>query len=287
MDRKTGTGLIQMFDQSSLWLNVGYRNINGELTDGHRARLTRTPETSPLFLENHSAVDDLIQFYLFEDKDQQARWLADEIQKNVTEDELVLNDIIVINPDPLSTRKEVGKPRRLLYDVGIETHLAGVDVSPDVFFDRGNESIAFTGIFRAKGNEAGMVYVMNADHCARSIGSLARVRNQLFTAITRSKAWVRVLGVGDRMRELIGEFDRVKAAEFQLNFIYPTIDVRRTMNIINRDMTEVEKKATKTSANLINRLIDDVESGHVLIEDLPEDILEKLRALLARETRDG
>ena len=89
------------------------------------------------------------------------------------------------------------------------------------------------------------------------------------------------------MRELIGEFDRVKAAEFQLNFIYPTIDVRRTMNIINRDMTEVEKKATKTSANLINRLIDDVESGHVLIEDLPEDILEKLRALLARETRDG
>ncbi len=54
-----------------------------------------------------------------------------------------------------------------------------------------------TGIYRAKGNKAGFVLVMNAQDCCKSC-ILATVRNQLFTAITRSKAWVRVTGIGDQ-----------------------------------------------------------------------------------------
>ncbi len=279
-DPKTGTGLIQMFDQSKLWLDVGYRVIGGDLMDGQRVKLARPPETSPAFLE-HSPISDLIQFKRFESKEEQAAWLAKEIKKNLREDELEADDIIVINPDPLSTRKEVGRPRKLLFDDGIATHLAGVDVSPDVFFDQENASVAFTGIFRAKGNEAGMVYIMNADHCASSFGSLARVRNQLFTAITRSKSWVRVLGVGDRMQVLIDEFEAVKQAQFTLDFVYPTQKVRRTINVINRDMTDAEKQAAISSAAQLNKLIDDVDSGRVLIEDLPPDVVNRLRSILA------
>ena len=278
-DEKTGTGLIQMFDQSKLWLDVGYRVEEGELDDGHDVTLARPPETSPTFLESHSDIDDLIQFVKFETKDEQAQWLADRIHSNMTEDELDADDIIVINPDPLSTRSEVGKPRKLLFDMDIPSHLAGVDVSADTFFDQRNESVAFTGIFRAKGNEAGMVYIMNAHRCARSFGSLARVRNQLFTAITRSKSWVRVIGVGEDMQILIDEFNAVKAAEFKLNFKYPTAEVRKTMNIINRDMTDFEKQATKDSTRQLSKLIEDVEAGRVLIEDLPPKVIERLRSM--------
>lgn len=285
-DPKTGTGLIQMFDQSKLWLDVGYIVVDGALEDGEEVVLSRTAETSPLFLENHSSLGDLIQFSRFEDKDEQSRWLADAIGKNLEEDELEPDDIIVINPDPLSTRKEVGKPRRMLFDRGIQSHLAGVDVSPDVFFDQERESIPFTGIFRAKGNEAGMVYVMNADHCAKSFGNLARVRNQLFTAITRSKAWVRVLGVGEAMQELMDEFEEVRKSDFRLRFVYPTAAMRRTMNIVNRDMTEVEKAATKDSMQQLNKLIDDVEAGRVRVDDLPEETLVRLRAIIGRGAQD-
>lgn len=286
-DAKTGTGLIQMFDQSRLWLDVGYKVMSGQLEDGQRVSLSRPQDTSPLFLENHSSVDDLIQFKQFEDKEQQAKWLADNIFKNINDEELNKDDIIVINPDPLTTRKEVGRPRRLLFEMGIGTHLAGVDVSPDVFFDKDNSSVAFTGIFRAKGNEAGMVYIMNADHCARSFGNLARVRNQLFTAMTRSKSWVRVLGVGNDMKILIDEFEKVRKSNFQLEFDYPTEEVRRTMNIINRDMTDAEKQAARASTIQINKLVDDVDAGKVLIEDLPEDVLERLRAMLNNGARGG
>ena len=278
-DEKTGTGLIQMFDQSKLWLDVGYRVEAGALEDGQDVTLSRPPETSPTFLESHSDVDDLIQFVNFETKEQQAEWLAEQIQKNLKEDELDADDIIVINPDPLSTRAEVGKPRRLLFEMGIETHLAGVDVSADVFFDQRNESVAFTGIFRAKGNEAGMVYIMNAQNCATSFGNLARVRNQLFTAITRSKSWVRVVGVGDGMKVLIDEYEALKASGYKLHFTYPTPEVRKTMNIINRDMTEAEKQAAKDSSRQLSKLIEDVEAGRVMIEDLPPKVTERLRAI--------
>ena len=55
-------------------------------------------------------------------------------------------------------------------------------------------SITVSGIFRAKGNEAPMVYIANADYCA-SGHEMIRLRNILFTAITRSR------GLGPRLRD--------------------------------------------------------------------------------------
>lgn len=213
-DEEIRTGLVQIFDHHQLWEEVGYKITDGKLADDSDVTLARTEDSSPLFLEDHSPVEDLIQFHYFNSKKEQANWLADTIKCNLVEDELRPDDIVVINPDPFSTKSEVGFPRRLLFEHGINSHLAGVDTSRDVFFDTDNESITFTGIYRAKGNEAGMVYIINAQDCYFSLGNLAGVRNRLFTAITRSKGWVRVLGVGKGMQQLMKEFDQVKEPEF-------------------------------------------------------------------------
>ncbi len=89
-----------------------------------------------------------------------------------------------------------------VFDKKINSELAGVSTSRDVFSKTG--SVTFTGVFRAKGNEAGMVYIINAHDCFRSYSKamLALNRNRLFTGITRSKGWVRVLGVGAAMAGL-------------------------------------------------------------------------------------
>jgi superfamily I DNA and RNA helicase len=275
------TGLIQMFDQPTLWEEVGYTLSEGNLEENSFVTLERTPDTSPLFLENHSLVDDLIQFIPFSSAAEQATWLAEAIAKNLNEDELGPDDIVVINPDPLSTRDAVGLPRKLLFDMGINSHLTGVDTSPDIFFDADGKSVAFTGIFRAKGNEAGMVYVINAQDCTAAFGNSARMRNRLFTAITRSKAWVRVLGVGPQMDRLIEEFLAVKTADFRLRFRYPTAAERSHLNIVNRDMTSEEKKKIKSGAKTIADLVNELRMGKLFIEDLPQQDVEALRQLLA------
>lgn len=271
------TGLIQMFDQSELWLDVGYKILAGRLEDGNEVRLGRTTESSPKFLEEHSDIDDLIQFQSFGSIEEQTEWVATSIKSNLENEDLNPNDIIVINPDPVSTKNAVGPIRKQLFNSGVQTHLAGVDTSPDVFFDDTGASVAFTGIYRAKGNEAGMVYIINAQHCYTSWANLARVRNQLFTAITRSKAWVRVLGVGPNMDRLVEEFRRVKANNFQLDFRYPTPEERKHLNIVNRDKDE---RIIREGATKINQLIKDMQAGRVFLEDLPHEQVDLLRSLL-------
>lgn len=283
VDPKIGTGLIQMFDDSQLWKDVGYSVISGELKDGQQISLERTDISSPAFLSEHSEIDDLIQFFSFNTEQEQAQWIVNNIKQNLTEDELRVDDIIVINPDPLKTKSAVGPIRAELFNHKINSHLAGVDTTPDIFFFPGLDSIAFTGIYRAKGNEAGMVYIINAQDCYDSFGSLATIRNQLFTAITRSKAWVRVLGVGSNMGKLKEEFERVKQNNFKLSFEYPTADLRTKLNIVNRDMSESEKKNVKKAGSSLQDLLASFDRGEVQLEDLNPEQIDKLKQILSRK----
>ena len=125
-----------------------------------------------------------------------------------------------------------------------------------------------------------MVYIVNAEACFDSFFDLAKLRNQLFTAITRSKAWVRVFGVGPGMDGLIAEYKKVKDHNFTLDFVYPTKAQRDHMNIVNRDMSEAEKrKIQKTKGNAEN-LIQELESGNIYLEDLGKDTVNRLISLL-------
>ena len=278
---QSDTGLIQMFDYSQLWEEIGYEIKQGELREGSSVTLHRTGDTSPTFLEEHSETDDLVQFKVFDSEDEQAEWLTNAIKHNLENDELRHDDIIVINPDPRTTRGNVGRSRRLLLDMGINSHIAGVDTDPNVFFNQ--ESVTFTGIYRAKGNEAGMVYVINAQDCHGTTLNLANKRNQLFTAITRSKAWVRVLGVGDRMRELEKEYTKLKDRNFELRFDYPTAKQREQLRIVHRDMNQKGVELVGSSQKSLSGLIQNFKSGNLQIEDLDRDDVATLKDLLNKD----
>ena len=271
-------GLVQMFDYPQLWEEIGYERKEGELKERHSVTLRRTGGTSPEFLENHSDTDDLVKFVCFDSDEEQARWLAEAIEKDLSKSELRHNDIIVINPDPSTTRTKVGLARRFLFEMNINSHLAGVDTEPDVFFNE--DSVTFTGIFRAQGNEAGMVYTINAQDCHSSKFNLATKRNQLFTAITRSKAWVRVLGIGDGMKKLIKEYEELKTQDFELKFAYPTEDEREQLRIVHRDMSPSGHERLETTQKNLDDLIGDIELGNLHIEDLNADTIDKLRAFI-------
>ena len=271
-------GLIQMFDQHQLWEDVGYIVKSGQLADGKRVTLTRTSKSSPEFLENHSDIDDLISFEAFDTNAQQIDYLLSEIEKNLNADELKPEDIMVIHPEPYTAKRAVGTIRETLFGKGINSNLAGVSTSPDEFFK--DSSIVFTQIYRAKGNEAPMVYIINAQECFNSHFNLAQKRNMLFTALTRSKAWVRVIGYGENMKELKKEFENIKNSNFELDFTYPTEEERKKLNIVNRDMTIQERKKLEKKSESLKDIIDSLLKGEIHREDLPFDIREALKSLL-------
>ena len=268
-DSRSKTGLIQMFEDAELWNEVGYQNIlspNHKVELGKEVRLRRTEETSPKFLEEHSDFDDLLSFKTFDSKTEQNEWITEEIIRNLENDDLTAKDIIVINPDPVKTKDEVAKIRAKLFERGIISQIAG-EANANVFY-ADDVSITFTGIYRAKGNEASMVYVINAQDCYDSINELQTVRNRLFTAMTRSKGWVRVTGIGPKMKALFEEYESVKENNFDLNFYYPTKEQLDLIQTINRDKTAYEKRTITNANKNLEKIIEELKEGTLSSYDL-------------------
>ncbi|TRU68400.1 MAG: helicase [Microcystis viridis Mv_BB_P_19951000_S69] len=245
-------GLIQMFDNPQLWQDIGYEVEEGELKSGKFVKLIRTTDTSPKFLEEHSSIDDIINFKSFDNNQEQFEWLVEQIEKNLKEDELRCQDIMVIHPLAKNARNVFGKAREMLFTKNINSHLAGSTSSPDEFFQE--NSIAFTQIYHAKGNEAPMVYFINAQECL-SGSQIASNRNILFTAMTRSKAWLRVIGYGENMQALETEFQEIKSRNFALEFTYPTPEELQQMKKVYRDTLNTNRyKNDRDNEELIAKL---------------------------------
>src|SRR5262249_10642680 len=135
--------------------------------------------------------EDAVRLEVFDDEDSQDQWIAAEIIKNVTEDELEPDDVLIVLPDSYRSKSRGPRLIHRLSQHNIAAHLVGVSSSVDAVFVPG--SVAIAGIFRAKGNEAPMVYVADAQYGTGAVNVVTR-RNILFTAITRSRAWVRICG---------------------------------------------------------------------------------------------
>lgn len=280
---ESDSGLVQMFDLPALWEEIGYKVDSGHLEKGNAVRLIRPESTSPRFLEEIATLDDLVVFGTFDGEASQVEWVAQQIHKNILEDELRPDDIVVVHPDPVTARSRAGLFRRRLFELGIQSHLAGVDTDADVFFKSDTPSVTFTSIYRAKGNEAGMVYVVDAQTCNSEGYNLATLRNRLFTAITRSKAWVRIVGYGPGMQALAAEFNEVKDKGFALEFRYPTDSELEKMRIVHRDLSDAEKRKITQNRNAVMGLLRDLEAGTVKAEDIDPAARAKLLRYLHGE----
>lgn len=108
----------------------------------------------------------------------------------------------------------------------------------------------------------------------------AKIRNRLFTAMTRSKAWVRVVGIGSQMESLKAEYEKVKGKGFTLDFIYPTEEQRKYLNIVNRDISNAEKENIARRRKSVADLLQDIEEGRIYVDDLGAEQIERLNRIL-------
>jgi len=244
-------GLVQLFDELDLWTDIGYHVEAGALRFGSDVALRRRDDSYPEFFNNLLQRDDAIISQRFKSTTEQYEYVAAEIEKNIMEDELDPDDIMIILPDAYRAPSEYHEIERSLSRRKIQSHLAGVSSQRDVFTVSG--SVAVTGIFRAKGNEAPMVYVVNADYCAFGMEMIS-LRNRLFTAITRSRAWVRIFGTGKGMDTLLEEFAEVQKNDYHLKFVIPTRKELNRIRLINRDRSPEEKDDLRKAEKEIDKI---------------------------------
>ncbi|WP_316204719.1 DEAD/DEAH box helicase [Bradyrhizobium sp. SZCCHNS3004] len=272
-------GLVQMFEEPSIWPRIGYEVVKGRLQLGQPISVRRSPESYPSYFVELLNPDDAIMCEAFDSAEAQYASLADAIWVNLHEDELDATDILVVLPSAYTSRKTGASVMAALAARKINAHLVGVTTSRDeLFFPN---SVAVTHIFRAKGNEAPMVYIVNAEFCQVGF-ELSRKRNILFTGITRSRCWVRLLGVGPLMKALKDEVEQVRKHQFDLEFKYPTEEELKQLARVHRDMTDQERKDWERKISDAEELFRAVIDGDLPIEALPPELQKSLNEITTR-----
>lgn len=274
-------GLVQHFDDPTLWRDIGYSVLAGVLEPGEQVELERAPSSYPGYFPKLLKPEDAVVLKAFEDEATHDAWIAEAIQTNLGKDELEHDDILIVLPNTYTSKRRAVRLAQVLARRGIQSHLAGVQTSVDQVFQRG--SIAMAHIYRAKGNEAPMVYVVDSQYMVESEYRTVARRNTIFTAITRSRAWVRICGYGSAMPEVAKEVAAVEKANFRLQFKVPTAEVLARLRRIHKDRTEVEVNAIKRARKSLDTLVEALERDEIDIEDLPP----KLRTRLANRLRES
>lgn len=241
---------LQMPGSPNVWDAIGYRSST-PIVDGEEVTLYRTSETSPDLLKVDK--NELIEFLAYDDFNGLKEALIQSLLNDIQKEKLLPSDIMIIDMDAIGSLTNRASIMTMInleygYDSGLSIHMAG-SLNPEDFFR--DDSIVYTSVFRAKGNETFMVYIINAQRCINSLVPRSD-RNALFTAITRSKGWVRVMGYGAEMQSLCKEFEQVKSYDYKLHFDhYPTEEERKQMVLNNSDLDEQTLKSIQEARSRV------------------------------------
>jgi superfamily I DNA and RNA helicase len=275
-------GLVQHPDEASLWRDIGYEVRSGELAPGRGVTLARAPDSYPDYFPELLDPADAVLVRRFRSQSEQDEWIAGEIAINLTTDQLEHDDILIVLPDAYTAKTRATSLGRALARRDIPSHLSGVGTSQDELRRKG--SVAMAHIWRAKGNEAAMVYAVDAHRAVERVNQITR-RNTLFTAITRSRAWVRISGFGAEMDEVAAEIERTVANDYQLVFTVPTQDqlaeIRHRHRDRGREHEARVRQVTENLAEIARQMVD----GDVDLEELPPDLRTQLIQLLKDDNR--
>lgn len=272
-------GLVQHFDDPNLWQEIGYNVLTGRLAPGLAVTLERSESSYPEYFNELLNPEDAVLLKAFKTEAEQDAWVAQQIKVNLTEDELEPDDILIVLPDTYRAKTRATRLISALRNHDVPAHLVGVNTSVDEVFIK--DSVAIAHIYRAKGNEAPMVYVVDA-HDAGSKFNQVTKRNTLFTGITRSRAWVRITGWAKGMPDVAGEVLKVKSSNYQLRFTIPTSDQIATLRRLNRGRSAEEEESVRKATEGLEAFIDAYDRQEVDLHDLPPALrtrlLNRLRA---------
>src|SRR5690606_23156733 len=171
----------------------------------------------------------------------QLTYIAEKVKWLIEVQEVAPEEIVLVNLRSGNNKDEMLAIQRTLTAAGVDSVLPGYIESADVFKPKGFVTISTP--FRAKGNEANIVFVINAQGVARD--RTLRMRNAFFVALTRSRGWCYITGVGSGMEQLTDEIARLKNDMPTFRFVCPSPrTVKRNksfLSLSDKQATEYER----------------------------------------------
>lgn len=249
--------MVQLPENMEHWEDLGFKILGGNYNEGDQMTIIRPEENSPLIknklLDNKN---NAVEWKVFDEEgfNDECQFVADSIIADLQEG-LLANDIIVISLDNMYARTYFHGISQILNNENIKTFDLLKQPSTTTKFMI-EDHVTLTTVYRAKGNEAGRVYIVGVDRIFYNKDSIVE-RNKLFTAITRANAWVTITGIGDSALEFGKEIQKVIDNNYRLDFVMPNLN---TLRKLQRSLA-----ARQAEYNEVSRLID--QAAHKLDTD--------------------
>ena len=137
--------------------------------------------------------------------------------------------------------------------------------------------VTLSTVYRAKGNEAPVVYIVAFERLWDYVGEVS-YRNRAFTSISRSKGWVWISGTGPQMAQVQTELGKVVKDLPMFRFTFPD------MVLIQRRLDPSETTRRKIQVSQARRSARDLEEADLdaLAASLDAEQLQKLEEKLRK-----
>lgn len=230
------SNLIQSLENSMHWRDLGYTVLEGNCTNGSQMKIIRESKNSPLTISTLQTPGQLIEKFSAESFSLEIDWVCTQIEKAIQEDNLRADDISVVCLDDRHTKDYFKEISEKLKNKSIYTNNLSVTNYEKGYYKE--NCITLSTVYKAKGNEAGMIFVIGCDVFDANKDS-KKMRNKTFTAFTRTKAWLRISGVKWENGSLWSEIEDTIINDFTLNFVH------KDAGMIMRDLDEVNITKSK------------------------------------------
>ena len=185
---------------------IGYEIKKGELKKGSNVEIFRPPENSPNRIADiYKGDQSLIMVNIFNDRNDELKWIAESIKKDIANQGVAPENIIVISLDAFEAKTYMAQLQYMLAGLDIDSVIPGFIDDTAVFAEQGK--VTLSTVFRAKGNEAPVIYILSFESLYGYVDPVGD-RNKAFTSISRAKAFVRITGVGKLMEHAKAEIDK-------------------------------------------------------------------------------
>ncbi len=243
-------GCVQMLVDKQSWKSIGYEVRKGNLIEGEETEIFRPSENSPNRLtEIYSGDQKILEVKDFEDREEELNWVAKEIKNDIEVEEVCPEQIVVIGFD--NPKDNLMKLQAKLLGLGVDSIIPGIGGLAWEFGE--TDMVTLSTIFRAKGNEAPNVYIINFDALYGYAEEIEN-RNKAFSSISRSKGWVRITGSGRQMKEVRNEVERILNDIPFFKFVFPNISGLRRLDASETTRRRKELKRAKDSLRALTEV---------------------------------
>lgn len=239
--------MVQMLENKDHWEDLGYVVKEGSFVEGSQTVIKRPKENSPSIISDLYSTDEIVNISLFKTWDEEIDFVTNEIRKAI-DDKLLPEDIMIICMDDRNARSYFETISQKLSEFDIFTNNTLTSYSGEIFTTEGK--VTLTTVYRGKGNESAMVFVIGVDSLLYGQYDIV-ARNKLFTAFTRSKAWLKITGMQENEFYISNEIKMAKEYIPNLDFIYPNLSEIKTLR---RQLAKESAMLNKKREELLEQL---------------------------------